>query len=361
MKSVTFVLPCHGAKPIGGLKIVYEYANYLACCDWRVEIIHIAWLNNVMSWFRGLATYFNRIHSYKPNKWFDLHVAIKTYWVFKLKKINAKKIIVTSWEAAELLYRQQNNDSDIYYLIQGDETKFDDVMKHNWQERVQETWKYNWKLIAINDFLYKMIYKFNQNIVKVTNGIDKEKYKIVLPIECREKFTVCMLGHVLEWKGTRIGVEALQILKNKYSNMQVTIFSTYPKMRFIPDWVNYEYLASQEKIVDIYNQSALFISCSYAAEGFGLPFVEAMACGCATVVSDIPTYRDIANETMTAFFEPGNIASLVDTIEVVLNDDEKRKKYAFNGNQHVKANISFEKSAESLEKYLLSWDASKLK
>jgi glycosyltransferase involved in cell wall biosynthesis len=352
MKSVTFVLPGQGTKPSGGFKIVYEYANYLAGHNWYVEIIHIAWMDNIASLLKGIAKYFFFFLNYKPSQWFNLHKAIKTRWTFRLKDINTKKVVATAWATAELLYRQNNNIFDMYYLVQADESKFDDVVAHNWQERVYATWKYNWKLIVINDFLFKMIIKYNKNIIKITNGIDHEKYKIVKQIESRERLSISMLGHIFKWKGTETGIEALNILKNKYPNMRVIVFGVYPKMSYIPDWIDYEYMPSQERIVAIYNQSAIFISCSYT-EGFGLPFIEAMACGCASVVSDIPAYRDIADETMALYFEPGNVASLICNIEMLFNNDIKRIEYAHKSNLHTKSLFSFEKSAESLESYLM--------
>ena len=354
MKFVTFILPGQGTKPSGGFKVVYEYANYLVNHDWYVEVIHIAWLNNITSLFKGIVKYFIFFFNYRPSQWFNLHNKVKTRWVLKLKKINTKKVVATAWSTAELLYRLKRDVSfDEYYLIQADESKFDDVVAGNWQERVYATWKYNWKIIVINNFLFEMIAKYNKNIIKITNGIDCEKYEIIEQIDYRKKFSICMLGHIFEWKGTKIGVEALNLLKTKYPDMQVTIFSVYPKMAYIPAWINYEYMASQERIVEIYNQSALFVSCSYT-EGFGLPLVEAMACGCAAVISDIPAYRDIVNETMALYFEPGNIEDVVHKIDCFFINDNKRREYAYKSNQHVKSSFSFEKSAESLENYFLT-------
>jgi len=354
MKSVTFILPGQGTKPSGGFKVVYEYANYLVKYGWCVEIIHLAWLNNIRPLFKGIAKYLFFFFNYKPSRWFNLHSEIKIRWVLKLRKINAKKVVATAWVTAELLYRLKTNDLfDKYYFIQADESKFDDVVKYNWQERVYATWKYNWKMIVINDFLFEMITKYNQNVIKITNGIDCEKYKITEQIDYRKRFSVCMLGHIFEWKGTKTGVEALSLLKSKYPDIYVTIFSGYPKMEYIPDWINYEYIPSQERIVEIYNQSSIFLSCSYT-EGFGLPFVEAMACGCAAVVSDIPAYRDIANETMALYFEVGNIKDIVHNIEIFLNDDNKRREYALKGNQYARSAFSFEKSAETFVNYILT-------
>ena len=39
---ISFVLPCSGRYPIGGFRIVYEYANRLADRGHQVSIVHFA-------------------------------------------------------------------------------------------------------------------------------------------------------------------------------------------------------------------------------------------------------------------------------------------------------------------------------
>jgi glycosyltransferase involved in cell wall biosynthesis len=353
-EAITFVLPGQGNKPSGGFKVVYEYANYLAMNNWSVEIIHIAWLNNTASLLKGIIKFFFFFLNYKPFHWFTLDKSIKTRWVFKLHKIYTDKAVATAWETAELLYRycMTHKNLMVYYLIQADESQFDEVVKYNWQNRVYMTWHYEWKKIVITDFLFEIVSECNKNVIKISNGIDFTKYHVVIPIEKRNKYRICMLAHIFEWKGTKVGVDAFILLKCKFPDIQITLFSTYPKMSYIPDWINYEYLVPQERIIGIYNESAIFISCSYT-EGFGLPFAEAMACGCATIVTDIPAYRNLGNKNTTIYFNPGNVDHLVSSIERLLIDDKQRMLYAYTGNQHIKKILSFEESAKLFHDYIL--------
>ncbi len=53
-------------------------------------------------------------------------------------------------------------------------------------------------------------------------------------------------------------------------------------------------------------------------EGFGIPPLEAMACGCPVLVSDIPVTREVCSDA-ALYFNPNNISELSKLIEEVLN------------------------------------------
>jgi glycosyltransferase involved in cell wall biosynthesis len=49
-------------------------------------------------------------------------------------------------------------------------------------------------------------------------------------------------------------------------------------------------------------------------EGFGMPAVEALACGCPLICSDLPALREIAGET-AIYFPPGNVQEMVQSMQ----------------------------------------------
>ena len=59
------------------------------------------------------------------------------------------------------------------------------------------------------------------------------------------------------------------------------------------------------------------------AEGFGLPAVEAAACGSPMVVSDLPAHRESLRDS-ALYFEPKDITALVDLLRRVSTDAELR-------------------------------------
>ena len=69
---------------------------------------------------------------------------------------------------------------------------------------------------------------------------------------------------------------------------------------------NIRYLGrvTDEELVQLYNQAVCFIFPSLY-EGFGLPPIEAMSCGCPVLVSDIPVLHEVCGDAAT-YFDPYN-------------------------------------------------------
>ncbi|MQA28629.1 MAG: glycosyltransferase [Luteitalea sp.] len=65
-------------------------------------------------------------------------------------------------------------------------------------------------------------------------------------------------------------------------------------------------------------------------EGFGLPVVEAMACGCPAIVSDLPTLREVVAEAAIRF-PPGDVDALARSISSVSSSAGLRRELSARG------------------------------
>lgn len=73
----------------------------------------------------------------------------------------------------------------------------------------------------------------------------------------------------------------------------------------------------ESAVPDLYRGAALVVLPS-RAEGFGLPVIEAMACGVPVVCSDLPVLREIA-DGVAIFCDPNDPAAFADAIGSVLD------------------------------------------
>ncbi len=101
-------------------------------------------------------------------------------------------------------------------------------------------------------------------------------------------------------------------------------------------------------------RDAILISTSSQGEGFGLPPLEAMACGIPTVLTDIPSYRSFSSPTDYALFvKVGNIEQMANAI-VELSENRALRYRIIKRGIEVASKYSYSKVVENLESCLLS-------
>ncbi len=78
-------------------------------------------------------------------------------------------------------------------------------------------------------------------------------------------------------------------------------------------------------------------------EGFGLPPIEAMACGAAVVSTPVPAVVEVAGDGAETF-HPGDVGGLTSTLGELLHDDRRRARLAERGRQRI-ATLSWTRTA----------------
>ncbi|KPJ69456.1 hypothetical protein AMJ44_03820 [candidate division WOR-1 bacterium DG_54_3] len=90
----------------------------------------------------------------------------------------------------------------------------------------------------------------------------------------------------------------------------------------------------EKDLPSLYHMSSLFVFPSLY-EGFGLPPLEAMACGCPVVSSNTSSMPEVLGDA-ALFFNPYDIEEMSLAIRKMLEDEDLRKKYRQKGLARVK-------------------------
>jgi glycosyltransferase involved in cell wall biosynthesis len=114
---------------------------------------------------------------------------------------------------------------------------------------------------------------------------------------------------------------------------------------------------SDDRLAALYTGSAAAVVPS-AAEGFGLPAVEAAACGTAVILSDLQPHRENLGDA-ALYFSPGDVAALRGRLELVLDDEELRRSLAERA-RAAAARLSWDAAAEALRELVRRATAARL-
>ena len=146
-------------------------------------------------------------------------------------------------------------------------------------------------------------------------------------------------------------MRSFDILAEKYDyNLVVTGFK---KFKFEEDLKQIEEIKHKDKIKfcgfipdedlpAFYNLANLFIFPSLY-EGFGLPVLEAFACGCPVVTTKTGCTKEVAGEA-AILADPYNIKEIAEKMELVLTDSKLREELIKKGFERIK-HFSWEKCA----------------
>ena len=213
-------------------------------------------------------------------------------------------------------------------------------------------------ILTVSEFSKSEILRFYpflkpERISVVYNAIDRQLFKTSpAPSQGGEVFVLCVSSLDPRKNFARL-IEACQGLTGaklyivgKYNR----VFSQQMDLDTSSDNIRFLGRVSDEELVRLYNQATCFVFPSLY-EGFGLPPLEAMACGCPVLVSDIPVEREVCGDA-AQYFNPLEPNDILHTITQYLNDaDVIKEKMRQKGYENI-TRFSWEKSAEVLIKKL---------
>jgi glycosyltransferase involved in cell wall biosynthesis len=105
-------------------------------------------------------------------------------------------------------------------------------------------------------------------------------------------------------------------------------------------WLGY---VPDDLLPNLYSEATAFIFPSLY-EGFGLPIIEALACGCPVISSNRASLPEIGGEA-ALFFDPLEISDMAESIKKVCEDTEYRHTLARRGPEHAN-NFNWETSVK---------------
>lgn len=335
--SITFVLPGQGTAPVGGFKVVYEYANALVRRGHRVCVIHPAFLDvglTPIGYGKRTVRYIQRSMdgSYRPDRWFSVDSRVRLLWRPSLNARfipDADVVVATSWRTARWVAAYPAAKGKKFYLIQHRET---------WdgpEDRVMATWRLPLRKIVIARWLQVIADEMDERSAYIPNGLDFHAFGTDTDPGQRNPNRVMMLHHYQEWKGSADGLRTLYLAHSQVPELEADLFGVPHAPKGLAPWIRYHRNPPQKQLRRLYNNASVFLAPSWS-EGWGLTPSEAMMCGCAIAATDIGGHREFCIQGRTALLSPpGDPDAMAANLISLLQDQGQRVSIARSGNEYI--------------------------
>ncbi|MFX1428128.1 MAG: glycosyltransferase family 4 protein [Promethearchaeota archaeon] len=207
---------------------------------------------------------------------------------------------------------------------------------------------------TVSDFIKKEIRFFVPKVEKSKifvhyNGIEdnfmpypkeaeilKEKLKLKGPI-------ILYIGRIAFYKGVDDIITAYKIAKKEVPDLNLVIGGKpdfqmekkYEEWKIIHKDIHFIGFVKDQELPFYYTMADIFITYSYASEGFGLTPIEAIACGTPVICSLMLAYKEILQEN-AIFIPPRSPQLLALEIIKLLRDESRYISLQENGLKFIK-------------------------
>ncbi|WP_242049876.1 glycosyltransferase family 4 protein [Planktothricoides raciborskii] len=217
---------------------------------------------------------------------------------------DADVVVATWWETAEWVANLSREKGAKAYFVQHHEVH--DYFTPEQKERAKATYLLPMHKITISQWLVDLMQTCygDANVSLVFNSVDTDQFHT--PARGKQATpTIGMLYSPVPWKGCDISFKAFSLAAQKIPNLRLVAFGSKEPSPDLPLPSETQYIRqpAQKTIKDIYAQCDVWL-CGSRAEGFHLPPLEAMACRCPVVSTEVGGPIDIIENGVNGYLVP---------------------------------------------------------
>ena len=294
--SINYLI--EGTEMFGGVKVPIHHANLLAARGHRVAVVS---KGDRPDWY-VISAEFRKVRDFEPASLPPADVTVATFW--------------TTIRAAAAVPSGQ-----ALHYCQG----FEATYTHNAAEHpaIIDAYRTPIPCLAVSPHLVALVRNRFGRPGRIVPPALAPYWRTAWRWRPHRPARVLVVNPMeIDWKGVGTGIEAVRLIRSEGLNCRLVRLSQWPlsdaeRSILAPEEFHHRLLPWQ--VARLVRNVDILLAPSWEQEGFGLPVLEAMACGVPVVASDISSFRRFAGDavTLVAFDRPEAFAAAA--IEILSN------------------------------------------
>lgn len=276
---ITIVLPFAGM--FGGIRVALTYALRLREMGHSVTVVaqpraRIGWKRKIKQLLKREKRHLMPLHPLVKDLGADFHLLETTRPVVDGDIPDGDVVIATWWETAEWVAGLSECKGRKFYLLQGYE-----VFPGQPYDRVVATYSLGLRMISVSQYIRAEVQRHvpHAAIDVLHNSVDLNQFAV----RQRQRTSHGKIGFVYSTESVKnvgLAIEVASRVKLALPEVQFVAFGVSPprEPHLLPDWIEFVTNPPQQHIAEIYGSCDAWLFTS-EKEGFGLPILEAFACG----------------------------------------------------------------------------------
>lgn len=253
----------------------------------------------------------------------------------------ADVIIATWWETAEWIADFPEDRGRKFYFVQ------DYEVWTGHKERVEATLRLPMRKITISRWLETLLAEqFGEPSAVVPNGVDRTLF-YSNEREMPDPFTVGFVYANNPRKGTDIAIDAVKLAREAMPELRCIAFGHAEPVESmtLPAFVEYHISPSQDRLRELYGSCSVWLFPS-REEGFGLPLLEAMACGTPVIATPAGAASEIISKGGGCLLDGFKATEMMNSLIYYASLDKAEWDLKSEQARTISINFSLEKSVE---------------
>jgi glycosyltransferase involved in cell wall biosynthesis len=321
----------------GGHRVITEHVNRLINLGHRVEIWNL----------EGT-----------PTPYFESNVSVHEY---DLQKLDMPDVLVMTDPIFLQNVFECRKKRNTYLLLQHDTEWVDEISGYGVSRSIFSDYATFFNdntctILVVSEWLGSVMReKYGIDSTVIENGVNEKLFYPTVPALQFDDPIILLFYDAQNWKGFETLIDAVYKAQDMVPNLKIVVIGPYyfhfpatdfPVSYLLPMlFIN---KPKQSELASIYASARVFISASWK-EGFGLPSLEAMACGVPVVTTDAGGNMDYVRDGYNALVvEQKNADDIAMNIQRIIDDSNLHKLLRTNGLRTAKK-FNWDTSISKLE------------